>query len=204
MDVRSHEVLIEGSSTPNSPRIHHGRLWLLDSGNGHFGHVDREQRCFAPVAFCPAYARRMAFIGDFAVVGVSRARENMTFSGLALDARPRQKNTDTHCQPLVIDIKPGDVMHSHAHRGLRGGSSMRWSPFSPRRASSSRFRVQDRRDQAGDLDRLISTRHVHTDRETPSLRRRIGCPGRCPRTECVRTRRRCPSRRARRRGPAPT
>ena len=39
-----------------------------------------------PVAFCPGYARGLAFAGGHAVVGLSLARENRTFSGLARGA----------------------------------------------------------------------------------------------------------------------
>ena len=38
-----------------------GRLWLLDSGNGRFGYLDAGSGRFEPVAFCPGYARGLAF-----------------------------------------------------------------------------------------------------------------------------------------------
>lgn len=112
MDVRSNQPVIEGLSMPHSPRVHQGKLWLLDSGNGQFGYVDTARGRFEPVAFCPGYARGLAFLGDFAVVGLSRPRENKTFSGLALDDRLREKNIEARCQLLVIDLKRGDAVHS--------------------------------------------------------------------------------------------
>ena len=95
-----------------------GKLWLLDSGNGNFGYVDLERGRFEPVAFCPGYARGLAFIGDFAVVGLSKPRENKTFSGLALDDRLREKNIEARCQLQVIDLKRGDVVHSLRIEGV--------------------------------------------------------------------------------------
>lgn len=118
MDVRSGDIVAGGLSMPHSPRMHGGRLWLLDSGNAHFGYVDLETGKFEPVAFCPGYARGLTFLGDFAVVGLSRPRENKTFSGLALDDRLREKNIEARCQLQVIDLKRGDVVHSLRIEGI--------------------------------------------------------------------------------------
>lgn len=118
MDVRNNQTVLEGLSMPHSPRVHQGRLWLLDSGSGNFGYADLARGKFQPVAFCPGYARGLAFAGDFAIVGVSKARENKTFSGLALDDRLREKNTEARCQLLVIDLKRGDVVHSLRIEGV--------------------------------------------------------------------------------------
>ncbi len=112
IDVRSNEIVLDGLSMPHSPRVHQGKLWLLDSGNGNFGYLDVARGRFEPVAFCPGYARGLTFIGDFAVIGLSRSRENKTFSGLALDDRLREKNIEGRCQLQVVDLKRGDVVHS--------------------------------------------------------------------------------------------
>ena len=64
---------------PHSPRLHRGRLWLVQSGTGEFGHVDLRPGRFEPVCFLQGYARGLAFLGDHAVIGVSRPRENRTF-----------------------------------------------------------------------------------------------------------------------------
>ena len=85
IDVQRNEVILDTLSMPHSPRLHQGRLWLLDSGRGEFGYVDLERGRFEPVAFCPGYARGLCLRGDFAVVGLSRSRQNRTF--LRLGAR---------------------------------------------------------------------------------------------------------------------
>lgn len=112
MDVRSNEVVLEGLSMPHSPRMHQGKLWLLNSGTGDFGFVDLKHGRFEPVAFCPGYARGLAFIGDFAVVGLSKSRQNKTFSELELDERLEKANVAARCQLQVVDLKRGDVVHS--------------------------------------------------------------------------------------------
>ncbi len=107
IDVATNEIVLEGLSMPHSPRLYRGKLWLLDSGSGYFGYVDLAQGRFEPVAFCPGYARGLAFSGDFAVVGLSRARQNRTFSGLALDEQLTAKRTEARCGLHIIDLTRG-------------------------------------------------------------------------------------------------
>ena len=112
IDVKSNDIIVEGLSMPHSPRWYQGKLWLLDSGNGNFGYVDSDTGKFEPVCLCPGYARGLSFIGDFAVVGLSRPRHNKTFSGLALDDRLKEKNSEPRCGVIVIDLRTGDVVHN--------------------------------------------------------------------------------------------
>jgi tetratricopeptide (TPR) repeat protein len=44
-------------------------------------------------------------------VGLSKQRKERAFSGLALDDRLRQKDTDARCGLWVIDLRSGDVAH---------------------------------------------------------------------------------------------
>lgn len=118
VDVHTQEVVLDGLSMPHSPRLHDGKLWLLDSGNGQFGYVDLARGRFEPVAFCGGYARGMAFVGHYAIIGLSRARESKTFSGLALDDRLREKNIEARCQLIVVDLQRGDVVHSLRIEGV--------------------------------------------------------------------------------------
>ncbi|MEO0803996.1 MAG: TIGR03032 family protein, partial [Cyanobacteria bacterium J06642_2] len=112
MDVESNEVVIGGLSMPHSPRWYRETLWVLNSGTGEFGYVDVEKGAFEPVTFCPGYLRGLAFWGDFAIVGLSKPRENKTFSGLPLDERLLAKEAEPRCGLLVIDLRTGDIVHS--------------------------------------------------------------------------------------------
>ena len=111
VDVRRNEIVLEGLSMPHSPRLHNGRLWLLDSGNAQFGYADLERGRFEPVAFCPGYGRGLAFHGDYAVIGLSRPRENKTFSGLKLDEELTAKKSEARCGIQVVDLRTGDAVH---------------------------------------------------------------------------------------------
>jgi uncharacterized protein (TIGR03032 family) len=109
IDVASGEIVADGLAMPHSPRLHAGRLWLLNSGTGEFGHVDPAAGRFEPVAFCPGYARGLAFAGNHAVIGLSLARENRTFSGLPLEEALGRRGTDARCGLAVIDLASGDM-----------------------------------------------------------------------------------------------
>jgi uncharacterized protein (TIGR03032 family) len=105
IDVQSEEVVVTGLSMPHSPRLHEGRLWLLNSGAGQFGFVDMGAGRYEPVAFCPGYARGIAFVGSFAVVGLSLARDERTFGGLPLDDALKARNAEPRCGLAVFDIQ---------------------------------------------------------------------------------------------------
>ena len=109
IDCDTGEILCEGLSMPHSPRLHDGRLWVLNSGAGEFGFVDLATGRFEPVAFCPGYARGLAFAGGRAVIGLSQARENRTFSGLPLDEALAARDVEPRCGLAVVDLVSGDM-----------------------------------------------------------------------------------------------
>jgi len=103
---------------PHSPRVHRGRLWLLDSGTGRFGRVDPTSGVFEPLTFCPGYLRGLAFAGDYAVMGLSRPRHDRTFAGLPLDDALAAKGTEPRCGLEVVDLRTGDAAHWVRIEGL--------------------------------------------------------------------------------------
>ena len=113
VDIGTGEIVCSGLSMPHSPRWHGGQLWVLNSGKGELGRVDLATRSFEAVCFCPGYLRGLAFAGDrFALVGLSKPREDRTFSGLPLDSALRERNISARCGLYVVDITTGDVLHS--------------------------------------------------------------------------------------------
>ena len=118
IDVQSKEVILSELSMPHSPRWYRETLWLLNSGTGELGYVDLETGKFEPVTFCPGYLRGLAFQGDFALVGVSKPRENRTFSGLPLDKKLQEKDAQARCGVLVIDLRSGYIVHSLRIEGV--------------------------------------------------------------------------------------
>jgi uncharacterized protein (TIGR03032 family) len=110
LEIATGKTVVEGLSMPHSPRLHAGKLWVLNSGAGEFGWVDLDTSRFVPVAFCPGYARGLAFAAGAAIVGLSMARDNRTFQGLPLDARLAQKAAEPRCGLNVIDLDTGDTV----------------------------------------------------------------------------------------------
>jgi uncharacterized protein (TIGR03032 family) len=110
IDVASGEIVVRGLSMPHSPRWYNGRLWMLESGTGHFGSVDLAQGRFEPLTFCPGYLRGLGFVSNFAVVGLSKPREQ-TFQGLPLDENLASRDAEACCGVMVINLENGDIVH---------------------------------------------------------------------------------------------
>ncbi len=111
IDVTTDEIVADNLAMPHSPRVYRGKVWILNSGTGELGTVDPGSGAFESVTFCPGYLRGLSFHGDFALVGLSKPRENKTFTGLPLDDAMAGKNATAQCGIYVIDIRSGDVVH---------------------------------------------------------------------------------------------
>jgi uncharacterized protein (TIGR03032 family) len=106
IDVPSGEVVVRGLAMPHSPRLHGGRVWLLDSGTGRLVHADLERGTVETVAELPGYTRGLALAGSLAFVGLSKVRESATFGGVPIAAdRARLK-----CGVAVVDLASGRLI----------------------------------------------------------------------------------------------
>jgi uncharacterized protein (TIGR03032 family) len=119
IDVRSNEIVCRGLSMPHSPRVHKGKLYVHNSGQGYLGTVDRAKGVFEPIAFCPGYLRGLAFHGDYAIVGLSKPRDR-TFTGLQLDDELKKRSADPQCGLQIIDLRNGDIAHWVRVEGVVG------------------------------------------------------------------------------------
>lgn len=118
IDIQANEIIATGFSMPHSPRLYQGRLWVLNAGTGEFGYVDPDNGRFEPLAFCPGFLRGMAFIGDYAIVGLSRPRNNRTFEGLVVNDRLEKEGVPPVCGLRVINLNTGAVTHSLMIEGI--------------------------------------------------------------------------------------
>jgi uncharacterized protein (TIGR03032 family) len=110
LHLPSNTVAVTGLSMPHSPRWHQGRLWLLNSGSGELGWIENDR--FRPLCALPGFTRGLTFVGDFAVVGLSKLRSPQ-FSGLALDERLQAEGYPEGCCGLrVVDLATGTLRHS--------------------------------------------------------------------------------------------
>jgi len=110
VDVADNSVVVEGLSMPHSPRLHQGRLWVLDSGEGRLGWIDpsASDPVFTPLCFCPGFARGLALTDRYAFVGLSKPRYHR-FEGLGLDRRLEETDSAPWCGLQVIDLEAGSV-----------------------------------------------------------------------------------------------
>ena len=65
---------------------------------------------FQPVDFCPGYLRELTFVGDYAVVTLSKPR-HVSSHGLELDERLEQRGAQPQCGLQVIDLNTGTNAH---------------------------------------------------------------------------------------------
>ena len=111
IDIDSNEILCEGLSMPHSVRWYRDTLYVLNSGAGYFGKIDMDTGKFEAICFCPGYARGLNFIGDFALIGLSKSRSK-SFTGLSLDDELKKRDGQSRCGLIVVDLRSGDLVHS--------------------------------------------------------------------------------------------
>jgi uncharacterized protein (TIGR03032 family) len=111
IDVQANEIITRNLSMPHSPRWHNGKVWLLNSGDGQLGYVDPANGQFVPVADCPGFARGLHIVGDYAIVGLSKLRDNTFSSGLRIKQKLEDAHVPQRCGLLVISLKTGKVEH---------------------------------------------------------------------------------------------
>lgn len=118
LDVDSGAVVASGLSMPHSPRLHDGTLYVLQSGLGEFGRIDRATGRFEPMCFLPGFVRGVTFAGGHAIVGVSRPRRDKTFEGLALDERLASEGRAPVSMIAVVNLATGDIEHTLEIEGV--------------------------------------------------------------------------------------
>jgi uncharacterized protein (TIGR03032 family) len=106
IDAPSGEIVARGLSMPHSPRLHGGRLWVLESGTGRLLLVNSVTGLRESVAEMPGFGRGLAFAGNYAFIGLSKIRETSTFGGLPIAERP----SELKCGVAVVDVQRGEIV----------------------------------------------------------------------------------------------
>ena len=127
IDIRDNTIVTDRLSMPHSPRWAGGELWVLNSGAGTLGTIDRTSGQFEPRAFCPGFMRGLAFHNEHAIVGLSLPR-NGSFTGLALDGELKKRDAEPWCGVQIIDTRSGDIVQWIRLEGAV--TTLRWNtPF---------------------------------------------------------------------------
>ena len=118
IDLETNEVIVSGLSMPHSPRVHNGQVYMLQSGTGEFGRVDLKAGRFEAMTFIPGFARGVSFVGNHAVVGVSRPRREGTLDGLAINDRLEDERIEPKTMIAIINLETGDMEHTLEIEGV--------------------------------------------------------------------------------------
>lgn len=109
VDIRTGEFLASQLSMPHSPRCFRGNIWALESGKGYLGFIKDKQ--LKPVCGLPGFARGLAMIDDYAIVGISKLRSK-SFKGLDIEKILDQgKSKGGACGLCIINLKSGKMEH---------------------------------------------------------------------------------------------
>jgi uncharacterized protein (TIGR03032 family) len=112
--VSTGQTVARGFAMPHSPRVHRGRVWLLDSGTGRLVTIDRGTGRVESVIELPGYTRGLAFHESFAFVGLSRIRETSTFGGMPI----AERRAELKCGVGIVDLGGGGLV---AHLEFQSG-----------------------------------------------------------------------------------
>lgn len=106
LDIPSGEFVSRGLCMPHSPRLHEGKLWVLESGTGGVVLVDRAGGQRETIARLPGFTRGLAFAGPYAFVGLSKIRATSAMDGVPL----AQRRDQLKCGIGVIDLRSGETV----------------------------------------------------------------------------------------------
>ena len=102
------EIVAEGLSMPHSPRVYDGKLWVVNSGSGEIGWINRKDGSFNPIAFCPGFIRGLDFVDGYAILTLSKPRYKR-FDCLSLADRLEEKDADAWCGVLFGSLSDGSI-----------------------------------------------------------------------------------------------
>lgn len=117
IDVRSGNIVAENLSIPHSPRLHNGKVILLESGRGQIVSVDPATGAREDICFCPGFLRGLALHEGFALVTTSRARDG-TFQDIPLESALRDIGQEPACAVHIVDLQKREIVAKVTFTGL--------------------------------------------------------------------------------------
>lgn len=105
MEYPSGKVVVGGLSMPHSPRWYRKQLFFLESGKGGVCKLGADGKVETLIEL-PGFTRGLAFVGQFAFVGMSKVRETNVFGGIQLNERVAEKQ----CGVAVVNIDTGKLV----------------------------------------------------------------------------------------------
>lgn len=106
IDVPSGEFVTRGLSMPHSPRLHQGRLLVLESGIGGLVVVDQASGRRETLVRLPGFTRGLAIAGLYAFIGLSKIRKTSAMDGVPL----AEQRDELKCGVAAVDLRSGQVI----------------------------------------------------------------------------------------------
>lgn len=147
VDIDDNSIITSGLAMPHSPRWHAGEIWFLESGKGNLSRVNITTGEVTTVATLPGFTRGLAFIGPYALVGLSQVRESV-FSQLPVTETKKERN----CGVWIVDTRNGQIAGFVKFQGvvqeifdLQVLPGMKWPTFiqEPSTLTTSAFVLSD-------------------------------------------------------------
>ncbi|MAE50760.1 MAG: TIGR03032 family protein [Micavibrio sp.] len=112
LDVEKNRAILTGLSMPHAPRLHQGRLYVLDSGRGCLGQVDVENNALIDIYCFPGVVKGLALIGHYAVVSVSGFVQQDSVNDLPFFRRMQDHEAEKQCALHIVDLNKKVAVHA--------------------------------------------------------------------------------------------
>jgi uncharacterized protein (TIGR03032 family) len=105
VDIETNRIVVDGLSMPHSPRWYQDQLWVLESGKGALCRIDLDSGQVDTIATLPGFTRGLAFIGKYALIGLSQVRETV-FKNLPVTETKQERNAGV----WIVDTTTGETV----------------------------------------------------------------------------------------------
>lgn len=113
-DIANSNTLCDALSVPHTPRVHGGRLWVLDSGNGSLGYVDLKRGKFEPITTFPGFPCGLTFAGPLALVGYSTLSPDSDFRETSVARQGKASSTGV----AIVQWESGEILATLKLQGI--------------------------------------------------------------------------------------
>ncbi len=103
LNVRSGATVATGLAMPHTPRLYRGRLWFLEAARGWFCSLDPATGTVERHLWLPGFLRGLRFHGNYALVCMSRSRDEV-FRDLPLNDELAKRKAEARCAVEIINL----------------------------------------------------------------------------------------------------
>ena len=109
IDIINNKVISNGLTLPHSPRFVDDRLYFLQSGISSLCFLDIKTEVVLTITELPGFARGMAIVDNYAIIGMSTIRNSNLWDSLPV----KSKFPNAHPGLVIVDLKTGCIVSQH-------------------------------------------------------------------------------------------